>query len=326
MTLLLNRSDVQELLSFEELLETMKSVFAAHARGETLGTGLIHGHGVGGEFHIKAGGLGGAKPYYAVKANGGFFKNQERLALPNIQGAIILFDASNGTPVALLDSVEITGQRTAATTALAAQYLARDSARLLTLIGAGRQGRLHLLALARVLRLERVFVVGRDAEKLDRFGSGMSRELGLPVVAANAEQAIGESDVVVTCTPAREPLFPAAWVKPGTFVAAVGADSPAKQEIDPKLFAMAKVVVDIPEQCAAVGDLHHAIDAGLVAAAGVHATLGEIAAGLKPGRENDEEIFLFDSTGTALQDTGAAALVYEKAVDSGAGKYFDLFA
>jgi alanine dehydrogenase len=325
MTLLLNRSDVQSLMPFDDLLAAMDRVFAAHARGETLGTGLIHGHGVDGEFHIKAGGLKGEHPYYAVKANGGFFRNRERFGLPNIQGAIILFDALKGYPVALMDSVEITGQRTAATTALAARYLARKGAGVLTLIGTGRQGRLHLRALSRVLRLERVFVAGRDAGKLEAFAEEMSAELGIPVSASEAEAAIRQSNVVVTCTPSRAALFPAKWVQAGTFVAAVGADSPAKQEMDPALFATAKVVVDVMEQCAEVGDLHHAIAAGVIEREDILGTLGEVAAGLKPGRETDAEIILFDSTGTALQDTGAAALVYENALVKRVGVEFDLF-
>jgi alanine dehydrogenase len=330
MTLLLNRSDVQSLMRFDDLLAVMEKVFAAHARGETLGTGLIHGHGVDGEFHIKAGGLRGEHPYYAVKANGGFFRNRERFGLPNIQGAIVLFDAANGYPVALMDSVEITGQRTAATTALAARYLARESSSGLTLIGAGRQGRLHLRALSRVLKIERVFVVGRDEAKLEQFVLEMSAELGISVQAARdgergVERAIRESDVVVTCTPSRGPLFPAEWVRAGTLVAAVGADSPAKQEMAPQLFGMAKVVVDILEQCAEVGDLHHAIETGVVGRNDVYATLGEVAAGLKPGRVNGEEIILFDSTGTALQDAGAAGMVYENALAGGVGTGFDLF-
>jgi ornithine cyclodeaminase/alanine dehydrogenase-like protein (mu-crystallin family) len=325
MTLLLNRSDVQSLMPFDDLLVAMDRVFAAHARGETLGTGLIHGHGVDGEFHIKAGGLKGERPYYAVKANGGFFRNRERFGLPNIQGAIILFDAVKGYPVALMDSVEITGQRTAATTALAARYLARKGVRSLTLIGTGRQGRLHLRALSRVLQPERVFVAGRDAGKLEAFARGMSAELGIPVTASDVEAAIRQSDVVVTCTPARAALFPANWVKTGAFVAAVGADSPAKQEMDPALFSVAKVVVDVLEQCADVGDLHHAIAAGVIEREDVYGSLGEVAAGLKPGRESEQEIVLFDSTGTALQDTGAAAMVYENAVAKGVGIEFDLF-
>jgi ornithine cyclodeaminase/alanine dehydrogenase-like protein (mu-crystallin family) len=108
-------------------------------------------------------------------------------------------------------------------------------------------------------------------------------------------------------------------VRPGAFVAAVGADNPLKQELDPGLMASGKIVVDILEQCAAIGDLHHALEAGAVTEADVYAELGEIVAGRKPGRTSEEEIVIFDSTGTALQDVAAAAVVYERALRAGVG-------
>ena len=108
-------------------------------------------------------------------------------------------------------------------------------------------------------------------------------------------------------------------IAPGTFIAAVGADSPEKQELHPLLMAKSKIVADILQQCSVMGDLHHALDAGVVTLADVYAELGEVVAGLKPGRESDEEIIVFDSTGMALQDVAAASLLYEKAERQGAG-------
>jgi ornithine cyclodeaminase/alanine dehydrogenase-like protein (mu-crystallin family) len=280
-TLLLSRSEVRSLLTFEELFPAMREVFRRHGAGETLGAGLLHGNGVDGEFHIKAGGLLGGQPRYALKANGGFFHNRERFGMPNIQGAILLFDATNGYPLALMDSSEITGQRTAATTALAASLLARPDSRIATVIGAGRQGCLHLEALARVLRLESAFLADQDPSRAEKAARALSASLGIPVrPAPDPAAAVRASDVVVTCTPARSPVVAGGDVRCGTFVAAVGADSPAKHEIDPALFPRATVVVDVLEQCLAVGDLHHAIAAGVFTREAVHAELGEIVAGL----------------------------------------------
>jgi ornithine cyclodeaminase/alanine dehydrogenase len=123
----------------------------------------------------------------------------------------------------------------------------------------------------------------------------------------------------VTCTPSKQPYLKKEFVAPGTFVSAVGADSPDKHELDPALFAGNKIVVDILEQCASSGDLHHALEQGVVQRADVYAELGEIVAGRKPGRTSPGEIILFDSTGTALQDVAAAIAVYEKAVAAGTG-------
>ena len=327
-TLILSRSDVRGLLSFDELLAAMEQVFRSHGLGQTLGTGLLHGNGIDGEFHIKAGGLlsEGGEAYYAVKANGGFFRNRERYGMPNIQGAILLFDARNGYPLALMDSSEITGRRTAATTALAALRLARKDARVATVIGAGRQGRLHLESLARVLSLERAFLADADPLAASRCAAEVSGTVGFPVDAVtDSAAAVRQSLVVVTCTPSKAPVLHAADVQAGTFVAAVGADSPDKQEIDPALFGRAKVIPDILEQCLLVGDLHHAVAAGVIGAQDIHAQFGEVIAGLRPGRSGDDEIILYDATGTALQDAGAALLVYRNALRQNAGARMNLF-
>jgi ornithine cyclodeaminase/alanine dehydrogenase len=148
----------------------------------------------------------------------------------------------------------------------------------------------------------------------------MSQELEIDVrPTRDLRLALSESDVCVTCTPSRRFFLGREHVRPGTFVAAVGADSPEKQEIDPRLVASSKLVTDIRAQCASIGELHHALAEGLMSMENVHAELGEVVAGTKPGRESDSETIVFDSTGTALQDVAAAAVVYEKAVAAGAG-------
>jgi ornithine cyclodeaminase/alanine dehydrogenase len=132
-------------------------------------------------------------------------------------------------------------------------------------------------------------------------------------------------DVCITCTPTRAPFVHPGMLAPGAFVAAVGADSPEKHEIDAELLASARVVVDLLDQCAAVGDLHHALERNLMTREDVYAELGEIVAGHKPGRSSDDEIVVFDATGTGLQDAAGAAAAYEKAQASGVGTYFDFF-
>jgi alanine dehydrogenase len=137
--------------------------------------------------------------------------------------------------------------------------------------------------------------------------------------AADLAAAVRQSDICVTCTPSRPPLLGPNDLKQGTFIAAVGADNPHKQELDPALMAKSKIVCDVVEQCAVMGDFNHALEAGVVTRASVHAELGEIVTGRKPGRESEEEIIVFDSTGMALQDVAAAVAVYEKAERQGAG-------
>ncbi|HEY0968963.1 MAG TPA: ornithine cyclodeaminase family protein [Opitutaceae bacterium] len=322
--LLLNRSEVGALLSLADCIPAVESAFAAHATGAAFPPALMHVDADGGEFHYKAGGLRlGERVYTAIKANGGFFQNRARLGLPNIQGLIILADGSNGCPLAVMDSRDITWLRTAAATAVAAKYLARPDARVATIAGCGAQGRVQLQALTMARRLTTVHVWSRDVAKVDAFARQMSAELSLEVVPApSLAAAVGVSDIVVTCTPARRFFVTQDMVAPGTFIAAVGADSPDKQEIDPALLARAAVVCDLTDQCEHVGDLHHAISAGLMKRDQVRGELGAIIAGQVVGRRSPDEIVVFDSTGTALQDVAAAAAVYERALASGRGLRF----
>ncbi len=224
-----------------------------------------------------------------------------------------------------MDSVEITIQRTAAATAVAAKYLARPESRVVTICGTGTQGRAQLRFLKRVLPIERVYAFSRREESAGRYAAEMAAELGIDVVPVrDLAEAARRSDVVVTCTPSREPLLRAGDVSPGTFIAAVGSDNPYKQELHPELVASSTLVADILDQCARVGELHHAVEAGLMDRGDAYGELGEIVAGRKPGRNSASEVIVFDSTGTALQDVAAAALAYERAMASGRGTPFDL--
>src|SRR5260370_37252343 len=148
----------------------------------------------------------------------------------------------------------------------------------------------------------------------------MSDEIRIELAAVErVAQAIEKSDVCITCAPSRSPFLKRAWMHPGMFVAAVGADSPDKQELDADLTAACKVVGDIRSQVAAVGETHHAIERGLMTVDSVHAEIGEVLTGSRPAPTSGGEVFLYDSTGTALQDVAAAAAVYERARERGCG-------
>lgn len=316
----IDRETVSSLMAPLEYVPVVEEAFRAHARGRCLAPGALHADAPEGEFHVKTGGFLEPEPRFAVKANAGFFANERLRGLPNIQGVILLFDASDGRLLALLDSVEITIRRTAAATAAAARALARRDASSIAVLGCGTQARAHLEMLCDLLPIERGFAWSRDPERAERFARAMTERLARPVEAVrDPADAVAASHVCVTCTPSREPILASGWVRPGSFVAAVGADSPEKQEVEPALLARSRVVVDLLEQCAAVGELHHALAAGAMDRKAVHGTLGEVLIGRVPGRTDPDEIFLFDSTGTALQDAAAAEAVYRRAVRSSGG-------
>lgn len=324
-TLFLSRADVAALLGMDECIVAVEAAFRAQAEGRVIHPGVLSSHTEGGAFHVKVAGLFLDRPYYAAKINANFPGNSERFGLPTIQGVVALFDAERGTPLALLDSIEITGIRTAAATAVAAKHLALADASSATIVGCGVQGRWQLRALSRVRPIRTVLATDLDSERAEAFAHDMSYELEIDVrAAATVEQAAPPSEIVVTCTSARRHLLGPQHVRRGAFVAAVGADNPDKQEIDPALMAQSKVVVDILEQAAAIGDLHHAIDAGAMTTSDVHAELADVVSGRSAGRTDADEVIVFDSTGTALQDVAAAALVYAKALERRMGKMLEL--
>jgi alanine dehydrogenase len=320
-TLLLARSDVAALLTLDDCIAAIEDAFRQHGLGRTLAPKVLGMHVAEGGFHIKA--ALGTRGYFAAKLNGNFPGNRGRFAMPNIQGLIILCDSTNGYPLAVMDSIEITILRTGAATAVAAKRLARPDSRVATICGCGNQGRVQLRSLDRTLPLQCVYAFDINQNQAQTFASELSRELEIEItVVDDLAGAVAKSDVCVTCTPATRYLIARNEVRPGTFLAAVGADNEEKQELDPRLLASGKVVADILDQCAAIGDLHHALAAGLIERGGVYGELGELVAGIKPGRTSREEITIFDSTGTALQDVAAAAVVYERATEQACGSRF----
>ena len=325
--LLLSRSEIAGLLTIQDCIQAVEDAFRQYGEGKASPPGMLGVHVKNGGFHIKAGVLKLLRTYFAAKINGNFPQNSARFGLPTIQGAIVLCDAEDGRLLALMDSMEITAQRTAAATAVAAKYLARKNSQVVTICGCGEQGRFQLRALACILPLRTVYAYDADQQRAREFAEDLGRELNIEIaVAENLRSAVRLSDICVTCTTSREHLLGPEDVPPGMFIAAVGADNPVKQELSPALMAANKVVSDVTEQCAAIGDLHHAIVAQVMKAGDVHAELGEVVAGRKSGRTSPEEITIFDSTGMALQDVAGAALVYEKAVAERCYATFDFAA
>jgi alanine dehydrogenase len=313
-TLLLARADVERLLTPDICIAAVEDAFRRHALGEVSPPGILGMHAGAGSFHVKAAGLDGA---FAAKLNANFPGNPAR-GLPTIQGLVIVSDAQDGRLLALMDSMAITALRTAAATAVAAKYLSRESSETLLICGCGAQAPAQLAALLAVRRPKRVLAYDQDPARAARLAGA--------TMVSDLRAAVAESDIVVTCTTARRYFITRDMVRRGAFIAAVGADHEDKQEIEPQLMARAKVVTDLTEQAAAIGDLHHAIEAGAMSRDGVHAQLGEVVAGRKPGRERDDEVTLFDSTGTGLQDAAAALAVYRRAAREVAGARFDFSA
>ena len=320
-TLLLQRKDIADLLDINDCMDVVEKAFELLAQEKVLPPKVLGVHVANGGFHIKAGVLGFGKDYFAAKLNANFPQNPRQHDLPSIQGVLALCDVLNGCLLSLMDSIEITIVRTGAATGIAAKYLAHPDATVATICGCGNQGTISLKALLAVRKIKKVFAFDIDKDQRETFAREFGNQLEIiPIDRNELPTSLIQSHIVVTCTPSKDPFIQKKDIARGTFIAAVGADSEEKQELFPELLASSKVVADLIDQAAAIGELHHAINKGLMTTRSVHAELGEIIAGLKPGRETSDEIIIFDSTGTALQDVAAAAIVYEKAISNRVGQ------
>ena len=290
-------------------VEAMRDAFLADGEGRSHVPAVINldvpsAHG---EFHIKTARIDGV-PTIAVKIASGFYDNPAK-GLPSGSGLMVVFDASTGLPAALLlDNGFLTDIRTGAAGALAADVLARRSIPVVGVLGSGIQARFQIQCLREVRPIQRIVAWSPNARHLEAYLSEMRAE-GLSAEPRGTPEAVcREADLIITATPAREPLVRAEWLRPGQHVTAVGSDAPGKQELDPACLARADlVVVDRLTQCAAFGELRHAIERGAIRADGVRGELGEVVAGVKAGRTRDDQVTIADLTGVGFQDTAIAA-------------------
>jgi ornithine cyclodeaminase len=320
-------SEIRRLCGRGEALQAVRTAFAALARGQAVLPGVLHLDlpAARGEVHVKGAHLAGS-PFYSIKEAAGFRNNPER-GLPIGSGLFMVFDAATGLPRAILfDNGYLTELRTGAAGALAADLLARSRVRRAGLIGAGSQARYQIEALLDVRRPDRVAVYDRTFHKAAAFAREAAQRFGLPVEPVeHAREAVEGSDLVITATTAREPVVRSEWVRPGTHITAVGADSPEKQELDPPLVARADLLVaDRLDQCLRLGEIHHAVAAGLLTPERVHAELGELAAGLKPGRTSDDQLTVADLTGVGVQDAAVADHVVTAALARDVGRTLEI--
>jgi alanine dehydrogenase len=319
-TLLLGQADIARTMVLPDYIGAVERAFERLGAGQMNVPEVVHIAAPDGAFHVKSAGFVGDPFYVAVKVNGNFPANPRSNGLPTIQGAIVLCDGRNGSLLAVIDSIEVTAMRTGAATAVAAKYLARHDISTATVIGCGIQGRVQLLALNEVLPLKTIYAFDLDRQRRDAFVEQMLTETSLDIIPVDEfPNATLASQAILTCTSSRKPYLCREHVAPGTFIAAVGADNDDKQELHTDLLARSKVIVDLADQCAKIGELHHALEAGAMTRADVVAELAEIVTGTVCPTFAPDDIIVFDSTGSAIQDVAAAGIIYERAKAGGIG-------
>lgn len=264
------------------------------------------------------------KDQLGVKIVSGFQRNKEDFGLPTVIGSILLLNARNGSPIAIVDGTSVTAVRTAAASAVATKYMARHNASTLGVFGAGVQGETHILAISVVRKLSEVLVNSRDSKKCEEFCARLSGKTGLRVKPATPREAAA-ADVVVTATTSKNPVLDGDWVKKGAHVNGIGSHAPAARELDDKIVASARVVVDSLEaNLKEAGDFLIPMAEGKFAKERIYAELGDVVLGKKNGRESEEEITLFKSVGLAIEDVSTASAAYERAKALGVGREVEL--
>ncbi|MGH2614892.1 MAG: ornithine cyclodeaminase family protein [Thermomicrobiales bacterium] len=323
--LCLSASDVDAVLDLETCIPAVERAFASYATGGSQVYPVVREQlpDIGGIFGIKSG-YYRDRGWLGLKA-GGFWADNRRSGLAAHQSVILLFDPATGVLAGLVDANVITRLRTGAVGALAARYLSPPQARRAAVIGCGAQGEIQTRALAWALPdLAEIRCFDLSEPSADAYIEATT-DLTPPIHrASSVAEAVDGADVVVTTTPSWEPLVQDEYVGAGAHISAIGADTRGKQELDAALFRRARVVVDDWEQAREIGESQHAHRLGWLRDEDVFAELGEIAAGRKEGRGSYSGLTIFDATGIALQDLGAAGLAVERAREREIGTLIDV--
>ncbi|MGG6196878.1 ornithine cyclodeaminase family protein [Pantoea allii] len=327
-TLLLTKQEVSQLISTDDVIDAVEEAYKAFNSNLVEQPAYIGLHlpAPRGEIDFKT-------SYYksneliSMKASSGPFpQNPVEYGLPSGMGTVILFDARTCALCCVMDGSLITGLRTGASGAVSVKALARTSAKKLTMIGTGNQARMQVRAIARVMQIEEIHAWSRTPASRLAFKNDIESEFGIPVtVADSCQAAVAQADILITTTRGKGPLLEASWIKPGTHIIAIGTDQQGKQEFDPQIFSRVKVVVDSLSQCTQKGETWHGLNRNIIRENDIHAEIGEILLGKKPGRESEEEITFFDSTGLSIQDNTTAGRIYRNALEKGVGTYFAFF-
>jgi len=317
--LILEKEEIINLLDFSEIINVVEKSFVDFSAGKALmpvPQDIIFEE-FKGETHVKSAYVKGGK-YYCIKIASGFYNNPP-IGLNSSQGMMILFEAKTGIPKCiLLEEGALTDYRTAAAGAVAAKYLANKDSENILVVGTGNQAKLQVEFLLKIFPIKNIFVWGRSEGKARTYCDYILNKqisANLQIINKIEEAENLDLDIIITATPSRMPLVSSKLIKKGNHVNAIGADMPGKQELDERIIRNAKVVTDSTAQCAKSGELQHSLKSGIMKLDKVYGELGEIISKKKIGRENLDEITVFDSTGLGVQDLAIANYVFDKYCD-----------
>ena len=323
MTLILNSSEIKKCVQLNgQLIPIIEDAFKSLALGKTtmppiLRLDIEKYHG---ESDVKAAYIDGLDSY-AIKVASGFFNNPN-LGLPSSNGLMILLDSKTGMlKSVLLDKGYLTDVRTAIAGAIAAKHLSNPESSNVGIIGAGIQAKMQLEALLLVRNIKTAYIWSRDSKKTNKFVQNIKDKINIKIIACESpEQTVNLSEILITCTPSKSPIIKSEWLKKGLHITAMGSDAEMKNELDPKIIKDCDCYIpDSQSQTSILGELNHAIKAGLVSAEKKYNELGSVIINSNLGRSNINDVTVADLTGTGVQDTAIARHTYKISADKGFG-------
>ncbi|HTY47186.1 MAG TPA: alanine dehydrogenase [Methanomassiliicoccales archaeon] len=328
-TLVLTGKQVRSLLHMEDVLVAVEEAFRQKGLGQVQMPPKTY------LFFPEQDGDLRTMPSYVPEAQVAAVKivnvhpQNAKYGLRTVMGTLLLVDPRTGEPMAFMDATHITAMRTGAAGAIAAKYLARPDPKVVGVIGAGSQARTQVLGLVTQYGgFEELRIYDLFAERSEALAKELAAEYKLEIQRVRAvptpEECVRGADIVATVTPSRNPIIKDEWVSEGTHFNCIGADAPGKEEMDPRILKRARLVIDDWEQASHSGEINVPLSSGELVKEDVDAEIGEVVAGLKPGRSSPSEITVFCSTGLAVQDCLTAKLVYEAAMEMGVGKRIDI--
>lgn len=322
---ILSRADVLRALPMRAAIDAVKSAYAAASTGRAEMPLRSHMRGAEDGLVLTMPAYLAPQGALAIKIVSVYPRNPAR-DLPRIHALVTVLDAATGQPLAVLEGAALTAIRTGAASGAATDILARPEAHRLAIIGCGRQGRTQLEAVCAVRSIESVWIYDADRAQAERFAAEMAASV-IPAritIATSSDEAVHAADIVCAATTSEQPVFNGSALRPGTHVNGIGSFTPAMREVDPHTLQRASIVVDSREAALSeAGELIHALESGAIAPDAVQTELGEILAGLKPGRTHAEQITFFKSVGIAVQDAAAAAVALRAAEQHGLGTLVD---
>lgn len=298
----ISESESSALINHELAYDAIYQALIAATQPDTKSFPVVHGQAsdTKNTFSIKS----SANQHLAGLKVGSFWEDNPKNGLPRHNALILLFNQANGKMAAAIEAGKVNAFRTAASNAVATNLLARKDSKVLAIFGTGNQAKYECEALARIRNFDQILIVGRDQSKAEKMAEEL-KQLGIKIKITNAKEACEQADIIVTATSSKTPLFKSEWVKAGTHISSMGSDKKGKQELPPELFSQSGLFCDLNTQSKVIGEFQHAPESATLM------NIGDVLLTTAQGRQSQEQITIYDSSGLSIQDLYIAQKILE---------------